>query len=80
VAFNGDLTNYRRYMINHEVGHFFGRKHKPCKVHGGSAPVMMQQTFSTSNNEIADITARVPQGTTIPRDGKVCAPNPWPFP
>ncbi|HEU4423153.1 MAG TPA: DUF3152 domain-containing protein [Pilimelia sp.] len=80
VAFGGDLAGYRRYMINHEVGHFFGQRHKPCKVHGGPAPVMMQQTFSTSNNEIAAITAGVPQGVTIPRNGKVCAPNPWPFP
>lgn len=80
VAFAGDLVGYRRYMVNHEVGHFFGKRHRPCKVHGGPAPVMMQQTFSTSNNEIADITAFVPQGVTIPRDGKVCAPNPWPFP
>ncbi len=80
VAFGGDLTSYRQYMVNHEVGHFFGRAHKPCKVDGGLAPVMMQQTLSTSNNELAKITAGVPQGTTIPRDGKVCTPNPWPFP
>jgi len=79
VAFDGDLANYRRYMVNHEVGHFFGHGHRPCPAHGGPAPVMMQQTFSTSNNEIADITAGVPQGVTIPRNGKVCAPNPWPF-
>jgi hypothetical protein len=41
---------------------------------------MMQQTFSTSNNEILKITAGYPQGVQIPKDGKVCAANPWPFP
>lgn len=80
VAFGDDLPNYRRYMVNHEVGHAFGQGHQPCAVHGGLAPVMMQQTFSTSNNEIVEITAGVPQGAVIPADGKVCAPNPWPFP
>jgi hypothetical protein len=80
VAFHGDLAGYRQYMVNHEVGHFFGENHRPCPVDGGPAPVMMQQTFSTSNNEIADITAAAPQGVTIPRDGKVCTPNAWPYP
>ena len=80
VAFDADLEGYRQYMVNHEVGHFIGKKHRPCPVDGGPAPVMMQQTFSTSNSEIVAITAGVPQGATIPRDGKVCAPNPWPFP
>jgi hypothetical protein len=80
VAFHGDLANYRRYMVNHEVGHAFGHRHQPCGVDGGPAPVMMQQTLSTSNDEIATITAAVPQGTPIPRDGKTCTPNAWPFP
>jgi hypothetical protein len=79
VAFGDDLARYRQYMVNHEVGHFLGNGHKPCKAHGAAAPVMMQQTFSTSNDEILDITAQSPQGVTIPRDGKVCRPNPWPF-
>ena len=80
LAFDGDLASYRQYMVNHEVGHFFGKRHRPCDTAGGPAPVMMQQTFSTSNNEILDITAEHPQGVNIPRDGKVCTPNPWPFP
>lgn len=80
VAFGADLTGYRQYMVNHEVGHFFGRGHRPCTAHGGPAPVMMQQTFSTSNNEILAITAGHPQGVTIPQDGKVCSANPWPNP
>ncbi|MFD5826653.1 DUF3152 domain-containing protein [Lentzea sp. NPDC060358] len=80
VAFLPDLTSYRRYMVNHEVGHAFGQGHQPCGVAGGPAPVMMQQTFGVANDEIVRITGGVPQGAFIPRDGKVCTPNGWPFP
>lgn len=80
VAFLPDLTAYRTYMVNHEVGHAFGQGHAPCGVTGGPAPVMMQQTFSVSNDEIVRITQGVPQGAVIPQDGKVCTPNGWPYP
>ncbi|ATE54093.1 DUF3152 domain-containing protein [Actinosynnema pretiosum] len=80
VAYLGDLDGYRRYVVNHEVGHALGRGHVPCAEHGAPAPVMMQQTFSTSNDEINLITAGSAQGGVVPNDGKVCAPNPWPFP
>lgn len=80
VAYLPDLTSYRQYMVNHETGHAFGQGHRPCGVAGGPAPVMMQQTFSVSNDEIVRITDGVPQGAVIPQDGKVCAPNPWPYP
>lgn len=80
VAFQGDLVSYRQYVVNHETGHAFGQAHRACEVAGGPAPVMMQQTFSVSNDEIVHITNGVPQGAVIPRDGKVCTPNPWPYP
>ena len=80
VAFEGNILVYQQYAVNHEVGHFFGNNHLPCPQNGGLAPVMMQQTFSTSNNDLADLTVQNPQGIVIPHDGKVCQPNPWPFP
>ena len=80
VSFNGDDGTYRRYAINHEVGHVFGNPHVPCMEQGGLAPVMMQQTFSTSNNELHELNKAVPQGTEIPANGLVCKPNAWPFP
>lgn len=37
------LIAYRKYVINHEVGHFLGLGHWRCN-YGGRAPVMMQQS------------------------------------
>ncbi|GAA0538207.1 hypothetical protein GCM10011581_05160 [Saccharopolyspora subtropica] len=80
VSFQGDIGSYRRYAINHEVGHVFGNKHVGCPSQGGLAPVMMQQTFSVSNNELHELNEIADQGTNIPADGFVCKYNPWPFP
>lgn len=79
-SFAGDLEGYRKYLINHEIGHFLGHGHEPCPADGAPAPVMMQQTFSVSNDELAAITATAPQGLRIPRDGRTCVANPWPHP
>ena len=75
IAFNGDLGLYRVYAINHEVGHALGFGHQPCAMDGGLAPVMMQQSFSTSNNDLAPL-----DPGNIPADGKTCRVNPYPFP
>jgi hypothetical protein len=75
MSYNGDLDAYRSYAINHEVGHALGNRHQPCPAGGAPAPIMMQQSWSTSDDDLAMLD---PQ--TIPADGNVCVANPYPFP
>lgn len=42
----GNLTDYRHYVVNHEVGHWLGHGHYDCSGSGTKAPVMLQQSIS----------------------------------
>ena len=40
----GPLVDFRRYAVNHEMGHAIGHGHVSCGGAGQPAPVMMQQS------------------------------------
>ena len=51
------------------------QRHEACGANGELAPIMMQQTFSTSNDDAARFDPE-----TVTPDGRSCRFNPWPYP
>lgn len=49
--FGQDIDDYRKYVVNHEVGHAaFGLRHPECAdIQGDIAPIMLQQTYNLCN-------------------------------
>jgi len=80
-AFGGNMLLYQQYAINHEIGHAFDNGHVGCRNNGELAPVMMQQSFGVANDYVAQLN-NVTGGdrNSVPADGRVCTPNPWPNP
>jgi len=77
IPFEGDLGNYRQYLINHEFGHAIGyADHQACGGDKELAPVMMQQTLSLNNAKLHEMSP----DEVYPDDDVTCNANPWPYP
>lgn len=43
ATYDGDVTGFQRYLVNHGVGHYLGEDHESCGKKGKPAPVMQVQ-------------------------------------
>lgn len=43
-GYGANLADYRKYMVNHEIGHGLYHGHVECPSAGALAPIMLQQT------------------------------------
>jgi hypothetical protein len=80
-AYGADMTGYRQYAINHEVGHALGNQHVGCGGNDQPAPVMMQQSFGV-NDDYVSMLNDIPGGDKgkVAKDGRICKTNSWPNP
>ncbi|MCR6486530.1 DUF3152 domain-containing protein [Amycolatopsis sp. OK19-0408] len=80
-AYGADMTGYRQYAINHEVGHALGNQHVGCGGNDQPAPVMMQQSFGVADDYVSMLND-IPGGDKgkVAKDGRVCKTNSWPNP
>jgi Protein of unknown function (DUF3152) len=80
-AYGADMTGYRQYAINHEVGHALGNQHVGCGGTDQPAPVMMQQSFGVNDDYVAMLND-IPGGDKgkVAKDGNICKTNSWPNP
>ncbi|KOX29454.1 hypothetical protein ADK67_10605 [Saccharothrix sp. NRRL B-16348] len=78
-VYGNDISAYRTYAINHEVGHVLKNPHEGCKENGKAAPVMMQQSFGVANDYVAQLNSVDSSNRyAVEANGLVCTPNPFP--